>query len=72
MHALVGVLHFEMSNFPFFVVVLHPSNITLRKKMNSENFLLGVLYARLMAKECGIPEISDPGKRGPYFGNTPP
>ncbi len=40
MPALVGVLHFEMSNFPFLVVVLHPPNIILRKKMKSENFLL--------------------------------
>jgi hypothetical protein len=30
--------------------------------MKSENFSVGVLYARLMAKEWGIPEISDPGK----------
>jgi hypothetical protein len=33
----------------------------------SENFLLGCFYARLMAKEWGIPEISVPGKIGPYF-----
>jgi hypothetical protein len=52
----VGCLSYSIGFF------LHRSGRQL-----SENFLLGCFYARLMAKEWGIPEISVPGKVGPYF-----
>lgn len=67
-----GRFAFWNVQFSFFGCCFASSKYYLTEKNEKWKFSVGVLYAWLMAKEWAIPEISDHGKRGPYFGNMPP